>query len=60
MARSTVGLSLPKVAVGGLIAAAILGTPIVRALQRPAVRAIDEADLREYAGVYQWDLDSYV
>ena len=30
------------------------------ALQRPAVRAVDERALREYAGVYRWGPDSFV
>jgi len=49
----------------GLIAAT-LGAGLVAAavttarLQTPAVRAFDEKTLREYAGVYQWEGDSFV
>ena len=44
----------------GAIATAALGTVItVLALQTPAVPA-DETTLREYAGVYQWDPNTFV
>jgi uncharacterized protein len=43
------------------VAALVLGAwaPCAPA-QRPAVRAVDEAVLREYGGVYQWGPDAYV
>jgi uncharacterized protein len=39
---------------GALVFTIVLGTSTARSQQTPAVRAIDEAALREYAGVYQW------
>jgi uncharacterized protein len=42
-----------RIVVGVL--AALLGTVVARSLQSPAVRTVDEASLREYAGTYQWD-----
>jgi pimeloyl-ACP methyl ester carboxylesterase len=48
-------------AIAALIAAAVLATLAVRsALQTPAVASVDEAALREYAGVYQWGPDAFV
>jgi uncharacterized protein len=45
----------------GLIAlSALLGTLIARSFQSPAVRTVDEASLREYAGTYQWDRDAFL
>jgi pimeloyl-ACP methyl ester carboxylesterase len=45
---------------GAVIAAAVLATVLVRSLQTPAVRPVDETRLREYAGVYQWGPDAFV
>lgn len=45
---------------GLILLPALLGTLIARPLQSPPIRSIDEAMLREYAGVYQWDRDSFV
>ena len=42
------------------IAATILGGVALLALQTPAVHAVDEQTLREYAGVYQWGQDAFV
>jgi dienelactone hydrolase len=39
---------------------ALLGTVIARSLQGTAIRAVDEATLREYAGVYEWKKDAFV
>ncbi len=45
----------------GVTAATALSIIIARsALQRPAVRSVDEKVLREYAGVYQWEPDAFV
>ena len=47
--------------IGATVATALVGAVIARsALQAPAVRALDEKLLREYAGVYQWDEDAFV
>jgi hypothetical protein len=48
------------IVVGLIVLTALLGTLIARSFQTPAIRAIDEAILREYAGVYQWDRDSFL
>jgi hypothetical protein len=48
-------------AIGGAAAIILLATIVVlRALQAPTVRSIDENVLREYTGAYQWDSDSFV
>jgi len=46
----------------GATATALLGVVILSrsALQTPAVRAVDESALHEYAGVYQWDTNAFV
>jgi len=38
----------------------LLGIVITRARQDPSIRPIDEASLREYAGVYQWGSNAFV
>lgn len=43
-----------------VVVSVLLGTLIARSLQSPAVRAVDEAVLREYAGVYQWQPNAFV
>jgi dienelactone hydrolase len=40
---------------GSLVLTAVLATLIARSLQGPAIRAMDEASLREYGGAYQWE-----
>jgi dienelactone hydrolase len=45
---------------GTLVFAILLGALILRSQQSPAVRTLDEAALREYAGVYQWAPDAFV
>src|SRR5215218_9244498 len=47
-------------AVVALAISALLGTLLARSLQKPVVRTVDEASLREYAGTYQWDRDAFV
>ena len=47
--------------IGATAAAAVLGAVIVRsALQGPTVIHLDESELRQYAGVYQWSPDAFV
>ena len=48
------------IAVGLIVLSALLGTLIARSLQSPAIRTVDEASLREYAGAYQWDRDAFL
>ena len=48
------------IVVGLIVLTALLGTLIARSFQTPAIRAIDEAILREYAGVYQWDRNAFL
>jgi dienelactone hydrolase len=48
------------IVVGLIVLTALLGTLIARSFQTPAIREIDEAIRREYAGVYQWDRDSFL
>jgi hypothetical protein len=43
-----------------VVLAALLGTVITRSLQGPSIRTVDEASLREYAGVYQWGPNAFV
>src|SRR6266851_4951621 len=45
---------------GALFFTILLGTLTARSQQTPAVRDIDEAALREYAGVYQWAPNAFV
>jgi uncharacterized protein len=50
-----------RTAIGAAIATVLLGSLIaLLALQTPAVRAVDEKVLREYAGVYRWDASAFV
>lgn len=47
--------------IGAAVATGILGISIAcSTAQSPEVRSIDEAVLREYSGVYQWDPDAFV
>ena len=46
--------------VGALVLTALLGTLIARSLQSPAIRTVDEASLRAYAGTYQWDANAFL
>ena len=47
--------------IGAILATALIGAAIARSrLQAPAIRAVDEKALREYAGVYRWGTDSFV
>jgi pimeloyl-ACP methyl ester carboxylesterase len=48
------------IAVGLIVLSALLGTLIARSFQSPAIRTVEEASLREYAGTYQWDRDSFL
>ena len=47
-------------AIGATVATALVGVVIARSLQTPAVRSVEEKVLREYAGVYQWEPNSFV
>ena len=48
-------------AMGAVIATALTGVFVVLpAIQTPSVRRLDEASLREYAGVYQWAPDAFL
>src|SRR5688572_14822668 len=50
-----------KLGLIGLTAAAVLLATITSsARQSPTVLAVDEATLREYAGVFQWGPDSFL
>jgi pimeloyl-ACP methyl ester carboxylesterase len=47
--------------IGAAVGSVLLGTMIgLSAFQTPAVRAVDEKVLREYAGVYRWDPTAFV
>ena len=48
------------IAVGLIALSVLLGTLIARTFQSPAIRTVDEASLREYAGTYQWDRDAFL
>jgi pimeloyl-ACP methyl ester carboxylesterase len=49
------------VGLGTVLTIAILGTAIGHmARQAPAVRPVDEKVLREYAGVYRWEADTFL
>jgi dienelactone hydrolase len=48
------------IVVGLVILTALLGTLIARSFQGPAIRTVDEASLREYAGTYQWEPNAFV
>lgn len=43
------------IVVGALVLATLVASLIARSLQRPGIRTLDEAHLREYAGTYQWE-----
>jgi uncharacterized protein len=48
-------------AIGAAVASVLLGTLIgLSAFQTPAVGAVDEKVLGEYAGVYRWEPDAFV
>ena len=50
-----------SIAVGATVGTAFLAALMVHAAwQVPAVRAVNETVLREYAGVYQWDPNAFV
>ncbi len=49
-----------RIAVGLIVLSALLGTLIARSFQSPAIRTVDEASLREYAGTYQWDRHAFL
>ena len=51
-----------RAAFGGPVAATVLTALVVSnpGIQGPAVRAVDESTLREYAGAYQWDQNSFL
>lgn len=47
--------------IDGSVAVALLGAVIAGpALQSPAVEVVEEDELREFAGTYQWEPDSFV
>jgi dienelactone hydrolase len=43
-----------------VVLVALMATVIARSLQRPSIHPMDEASLRRYAGVYQWDPKAFV
>ncbi len=43
-----------------VVPATLLGAVITRPLQRPSIRPVEEALLREYAGAYRWDPNAFV
>jgi pimeloyl-ACP methyl ester carboxylesterase len=45
---------------GTLVLTALVATVVARSLQRPGIRIVDEASLREYAGTYRWDRNAYL
>src|SRR5688572_14686970 len=50
-----------RTVIGAAVGSVLLGTMIgLSAFQTPAVRAVDEKVLREYAGVYRWDPTGFV
>ncbi len=54
-------LHAPKwMLVAVVVPATLLGTVITRPLQRPSIRPVEEARLREYAGAYRWDPNAFV
>jgi hypothetical protein len=48
------------IVIGLTVLTALLGTLIARSFQSPAIRTVDEASLREYAGTYQWDRNAFL
>ena len=47
--------------IGAILVTALFGAAIARSsLQAPAIGAVDEKALREYAGVFRWGPDSFV
>ena len=58
LARNTA--TRAAILVTGVALAGVLGTVITRSVQRPSVRTVDEATLRAYAGVYEWDTNAFV
>jgi hypothetical protein len=40
--------------------APLVGAGILRSVQVPAIRPVDEATLRAYAGVYQWEPSGFL
>jgi len=46
--------------VGTLLLTALAATLIARSVQGPAIRPVNEASLREYAGTYQWDRNAFL
>ena len=54
-------MAMPRwMLVGALVLAAAAGTAITRSLQRPSIVTLDEAELAEYAGAYQWAPNAFV
>jgi hypothetical protein len=49
-----------SIVVGAVVLVSLLGTMIARSRQSPSIRPVDEPSLREYAGTYRWDRDSFV
>ena len=50
-----------RIGIGATFGSAFLAAVMAHAaVQTPAVRAIDETVLREYAGVYQWGPNAFV
>jgi hypothetical protein len=50
-----------RTAIGVTAAVLLLGAVLARSrAQGPVVRPVDEATLREYAGVYQWEPEAFL
>ena len=48
------------IVVGLIVLAALVSALIARSFQSPAIRAVDDAILREYTGTYEWDRNAFV
>ena len=54
-------MTKPKwIIVGVVLLAVLIGSVIARSLQGPAISTIEEATLRQYAGVYQWETNAFL
>jgi pimeloyl-ACP methyl ester carboxylesterase len=49
-----------RTSLGVVLTVGLTALVVGRALQAPEIRPLDEAALREYTGVYQWDGDGFV
>jgi len=49
-----------SILVGVAVIATLLASVIVRPIQGPSIRTVDEVTLRGYAGVYEWDQQGFL